>query len=103
MGVLDWIRKSFISEDTIPADFRRLSADAPSSLASSLKRLEPGERGWISFSEAARLFSTADPAYAFGEMDDEGKQKLSEFAASHGSEIQFMPVEARVYFKRSSP
>jgi hypothetical protein len=60
------------------------------------------ERGWISLSEAAHLFSTMVPEYAFGEMDEEGKRRIAEFAAACRCEVQFMPAEGRVYFRRRS-
>jgi hypothetical protein len=42
--------------------------------------------------------------YAFGELDDEGKRNLSEFAAliEHRSSFEFMPVEKRLYFTRKA-
>jgi hypothetical protein len=42
--------------------------------------------------------------YAFGELDDEGKRNLSEFAAliEHRSSFEFMPAENRVYFTRKA-
>jgi hypothetical protein len=51
--------------------------------------------------EAKRLFSPANDAYAFGELDEIGKSNLAAFAAEHG-ELQFelMPVEGRLYFMR---
>ena len=52
--------------------------------------------------DAARLFSTADPDYAFGEMDDEGKHRLVEFAARSRSDPQFIPTQGRVYFTRKA-
>jgi len=73
-----------------------------SALASSLQRLPAGERGWITLAEAARLFSAAEPAYAFGEMDDAGKLRLEQFSAEHRCSPQFMPVEGRVYFTRNA-
>jgi len=46
------------------------------------------------------LFSTKDDQYAFGEMDREGKRNIEAFAAQHLCVVNFMPVEARVYFVR---
>jgi hypothetical protein len=95
-----WLRKILGNAKAIPADIRRLPATSERALSSSLKNLPQGERGWIALSEAARLFSTEEPAYAFGEMDDDGKRRLRVFAAACRSEVQFMPTERRVYFKR---
>jgi hypothetical protein len=52
-------------------------------------------------SEATRLFSNQQSEYAFGEMDEEGKLRISEFASEYGCDYQFMPTEGRVYFVKS--
>jgi hypothetical protein len=59
--------------------------------------------GWITSTEAKSLFSPAEDQYAFGEMDEVGKQNIASFAARVGGGclFQFMPVEGRVYFLRS--
>jgi hypothetical protein len=72
-------------------------------LAASLKSLPVGERGWITFREAWRLFSPVlNEAEGFGELDDAGRKRLEDFAAQppHRSDFNFMPVEARLYFTR---
>ena len=102
MGLGDVLKNFFGTTDAAPPDELRLSATSESALASSLQRLLAGERGWITFAEAARLFSAAEPAYAFGEMDDAGKLRLEQFSAEHRSSPQFMPVEGRVYFMRNA-
>jgi hypothetical protein len=96
-----WIRKIFGSA-VIPTDAPRLPATSERALSSSLKSLRSEERGWIALSEATRLFSNEAPDYAFGEMDDEGKRRLGEFASKCRCEVQFMPTEGRVYFRRRS-
>lgn len=78
-----------------------LSSSSQSDLSSSLQRLSPGERGWIGLQEAAHLFSGKHPEYAFGEMDEEGSHRLAEFAAKAKCNIQFMPMEGRMYFIRN--
>jgi hypothetical protein len=78
-----WLRKLFGSADAIPADVPRLPATSERALSSSLKNLQSEERGSIALSETAHLFSNEAPDYAFGEMDDEGKFRLGEFAADH--------------------
>jgi hypothetical protein len=87
-----------------PADARKLDGSSAHALAQSLKLLPAEERGWITFAEARSLFSTMDGQYAFGQMDDDGKDKLASFAAGrhHRSRVQFMPVEGRVYFIRDA-
>src|SRR5262245_45334197 len=102
MGLGDILKKFFSAANATPPDAPRLSATSESALASSLQHLLAGKRGWITFAEAARLFSAAEPGYAFGEMDDAGKLRLEQFAAQHRCSPQFMPVEGRVYFTRNA-
>jgi len=64
----------------------------------ALETLLPNERGWITFAEASGLFSTERTEYAFGELDQSGREKIE---AQHQSIINLMPVEGRVYFVRS--
>ena len=102
MGFGDVLKKFFGAAAATPPDAPRLSATNESALASSLQHLLEGERGWITFPEAARLFSAAELAYAFGEMDDPGKLRLEQFSAGQRCSPQFMPVEGRVYFTRNA-
>jgi len=102
MGFGDVLKTFFGTASATAPDAPRLSGTSESALASSLQHLLPGERGWITPVEAARLFSTAEPAYAFGEMDDAGKLRLEQFSAKNGCSPQFMPVEGRVYFARNA-
>jgi hypothetical protein len=83
----------------MPADLPRLSAATEGTLSSSLRGLPRGERGWITLIDAARLFSNEEREYAFGEMDDEGKRRIGEFASECRCEVQFIPSEGRVYFR----
>ena len=76
MGVGDLLRKMFSPANAVPPDAPRLSGASESALGSSLQSLPAGERGWITLAEAARLFSSERPDYAFGEMDDAGKVRL---------------------------
>ncbi len=77
----------------------KLDASSKSSLGASIRALAPGRRGWISMSEAARLFSAKDAAYAFGELDEDGNRNLASFAATTPRHrFDFMPVEGRLYF-----
>jgi hypothetical protein len=97
-----WLRKIIGSADAIPADVPRLPATSERTLSSSLKNLPSEGRGWIGLSEAAQLFSNEALDYAFGEMDDDGKRRLGEFASECKCEVQFMPTEGRVYFRRGA-
>jgi hypothetical protein len=76
----------------------KLDASTEDRLSQSLDRLPAGDKGWIDFAEAHRLFSAVDPEYAFGETDQDGSRKLATFATKHQSDINFMPGEGRIYF-----
>jgi hypothetical protein len=102
MGVGDLLRKIFSPANAVPPDAPRLSGASESALGSSLQSLPAGERGWITLAEAARLFSSDDPQYAFGEMDDAGKLRLGQFSTQHRCSPHFMPTEGRVYFTRDT-
>jgi hypothetical protein len=52
--------------------------------------------------EAARLFSTEEPQYAFGEFDEAGKNRLAQFAGQYRCTPNFMPTEGRLYFVRNA-
>ena len=83
-----------------PSSSRRLDADSETALASSIDNLHLEESGWIMMKEAKRLFSEMDDQYAFGEMDDKGRQKIESFSTHHSIDYEFMPTEDRVYFTR---
>ena len=98
MSFATWIRGIFGGAAVSAADSRKLSATNEADLALSVRNLPLGERGWIPLPEAAHLFSNEETLYAFGEMDDEGKRRLGDFAAQCNSEIHFAPTEARYIF-----
>jgi len=102
MGVGDLLRRIFSPANAAPPDAPRLSGTSESALGSSLQGLPAGERGWITFADAARLFSSEQPQYAFGEMDDAAKLRLGQFCTQHRCSPQFMPTEGRVYFTRNT-
>jgi hypothetical protein len=104
VGILARLKSLFASGSTEPPPPRRLSASSEAVLAASIKGLPPEERGWITFEEARRLFSSMDDQYAFGEMDKHGKLDLGFFAAQadHRAELDFRPTEGRVYFTRKA-
>jgi len=97
MGITSLIGKLF-GADAAPPDATKLDGTSEAALARALSALPAGERGWITFAEAARLFSAERAEYSFGELDQDGKQKIEGFAAEHHAAISFMPVEGRVYF-----
>jgi len=93
MGLIRWL---FGAGAAAPSDATKLDGTTEAALARSLSALP---RGWITFAEAARLFSAEPAEYAFGELDQDGRKAIESFAAQHRSAISFMPVEGRVYFK----
>ena len=101
MGITSLIGKLFGADATAPSDAMKLDGTTEVALARSLSSLPPDERGWITFAEARILFSTKGAQYAFGETDQDGRKNIESFAAQHRSTINFMPVEARVYFVQS--
>jgi hypothetical protein len=102
MGLGDLLGRIFGSTSATPPDAPKLSGTSESALGSSVQRLPAGERGWITLAEAARRFSSERSDYAFGEMDDAGKERLAQFSTQHRCSPQFMPSEGRVYFTRNA-
>ena len=98
MGAMSFIGWLFGADAAAPQDATKLDGTTEATLARSLSILPPDERGWITFAEASILFSTKGAQYAFGEMDQDGRETIESFAAQHRSVIKFMPVEGRVYF-----
>jgi hypothetical protein len=82
---------------------RRLDGRSEPLLAASIKMEPWDERGWVTFDEAASLFSPKGDKYAFGEMDEIGEQNLSSFAARSDCRIELMPSTGRIYFIRAAP
>jgi hypothetical protein len=100
MGFGDLFKKLLGRSAATPVDERALSGTSEDTLASSLEKLPDGERGWIPLAQAALLFSTEDRLYAFGELDDAGKNRLAMFAAGHRCTPDFRPTEGRMYFRK---
>jgi hypothetical protein len=78
----------------------KLNAASKVALSKALRALEPGQKGWISFDDAARLFSpSAEPP---SEWDQDSIRGLSEFAAEieHRSTPERNEGDERVYFTR---
>jgi hypothetical protein len=102
LDIVARIKAFFGARAPLPPDARRLPAASENQLSASLQALPIGEKGWVTLRDAWHLFSQMDEQEAFGEMDDAGKKRLSDFAAysTHRSKIDFMPTEGRVYFTR---
>jgi hypothetical protein len=66
----------------------------------TLKALEPGQKGWISFDDSARLFSPKGEHPS--EWDSEGRKAIGEFAAQieHRSTPERNAAQQRIYFTR---
>ena len=103
MSFWEKLKSAFKARGPVPPDTRRLNGSSEGVLSASIRLLPAGERGWITMREAAALFSRMDDQYAFGEMDDAGKTNLGAFAAerAHRCDIEFAPIEGRVYFVRT--
>ena len=78
----------------------RLNAASEIALSNALRALEPGQRGWISFDDAARLFSSSGEHPS--EWEEAGLRALREFAAQieHRSTPERNAGQQRVYFTR---
>jgi len=103
MTLFDKLKGLFGPGSPGPPDAFRLDGASVAALAASLKSMPAGERGWITLREAWHLFSRVqNEAEAFGELDDAGRKRLDDFAAEapHRSDMNFMPVEGRLYFTR---
>jgi hypothetical protein len=100
MGIGSLIRWLLSADATAPLDATKLDAATEAALARSLSALPPDEQGWITFAEARSLFSAERAEYAFGELDQSGREKIEAFAAQHRAVISFMPLEGRVCFAR---
>lgn len=101
MGLGDAIKKIFgTSTDATPADERQLADGSEDALGASLQKLPSGGHGWILMTQAA-LFPHEKGQYASGELDDDGKTRLVQFAAQYRSTLDFRPVKGRIYFKKS--
>jgi hypothetical protein len=81
-------------------EIKRLNATSETTLSNALKALAPGQRGWISFNDAARLFSPTGEHPS--EWNPAGAAALVEFAAriEHRSAPERNEGQQRVYFTR---
>jgi hypothetical protein len=100
MDIVARLKSLFDSGPVELPSVRKLSAGTEDALAASIDGLLPEERAWITFEEGRALFSAMDDQYAFGELDEPGKLNLGVFAADHLVELDFRPIEGRIYFTR---
>jgi hypothetical protein len=99
-----WWNSLFPGSSAVVPSPRRLDGRSKTLLAASIKMLPYDEPAWITSKEAKFLFSPMGEQYAFGEIDEVGKQNLASFASGMGDGclFEFMPVEDRVYFIRKA-
>jgi hypothetical protein len=83
-----------------PADAPQLPAGSQAALRTALAGVRPGERAWVALPDAAKLFSHHHDQYAFGDMDEAGREALAQFAAQAGVAADFEPAQGRLYFAR---
>ena len=79
---------------------KSLDATSETALSNALRALEPGQKGWISFDDYARLFSPTGEHPS--ERDEAGLRALGEFAAQlqHRSTPERDTVQQRILFTR---
>lgn len=101
MGLLDDIKGLFGSRRLEAFDTdRHLDAANEESLARGVSTLVTGARAWIALADAARIFSPSqDIRYAFGELDEDGRHRLKQFADNYHLQVDVMP-DGRVYFTK---
>src|SRR5690348_1681136 len=81
IGMINLVGKLFGANASAPPDVTKLDATMEAALARSLSALPAGEKGWITLTEAQSLFSAERAEYAFGELDQPGRDKIEAFAA----------------------
>jgi hypothetical protein len=99
----NWLRKMIGTSptETEAATDIHLKASTEAALSRALRKLSPGQEGWITFSEAGHLFS-ADDNNPLSETDIEGQLALGRFAADwrHRSAPRRDSDKRRIYFTR---
>jgi hypothetical protein len=96
----EWLRSLFGRPSREPELEIRLDASSEEVLSTSLRRLSPGQIGWITIDEARRLFSSADNATALGMFDPSGTLALANFAAAAQHRSRAHRTDGRVQFRR---
>jgi hypothetical protein len=81
------------------SDTRKLDGSNLGTLGAQLRALSPGQRGWISFAEYARLFSADGEGPS--EWDAVGLRAAGEFAAQYRCAPKTELGEQRVYFTKN--
>jgi hypothetical protein len=81
----------------------RLDARSKTMFAHSLAALSSSERGWISFTDYAVMFSLEDIVTGPSEWDVSAQRAAAEFAAAYHCSMLVTDAERRVYFTRAAP
>jgi hypothetical protein len=81
MKISDILKLIFAGTRAEPSPPAKLDSTTEAALAQSVGRLSLGEPGWITMQEGRRLFSPMDDLYAFGEMDEVGRNNLTRSAS----------------------
>ena len=100
MSLRTWVRSLFGSEVQASQQVAiKLDVQTEATLLASLSKLTPGQRGWINFAEANRLFElgSEDPNM----WTTEGMTAISEFAVRNGCTTDTRASEKRIYFTRT--
>jgi hypothetical protein len=97
----EWLRSLFGRPSREAEPEPRLDASSEEALSISLRRLSPGQTGWITIDEARRLFSPdSDNATALGMFDPNGTLALANFAAAAQHRSRAHRIDGRVHFRR---
>jgi hypothetical protein len=86
--------------DTRSLAKEQLDASSPTELSNSLKSLKAGERGWISYEEAAHWFSDLDSDRWDPGRDEAGMRGIDAFAADRQATVTSEKAQRRIYFTR---
>jgi hypothetical protein len=102
MPIFDTLKSLFAGAAAEPPAPHKLDGASEAALSQSLAGLSSTGPGWITMQEARRLFSPMDDQYAFGEIDEQGRDNLARFGRQHGVRYDIMPTEGRIYFSRGA-
>jgi hypothetical protein len=100
MGAFDWLQSwlggfAKTQADTVP----HLAARTEAALGAELDRLTPEDRGYITRTEATRLFSTSNKP--LDEFNPRGLLALGRFAAEHRCSPERAPT-GQIYFTKNA-
>jgi hypothetical protein len=91
MKISDILKLIFAGTRAEPSPPAKLDSTTEAALAQSVGRLSLGEPGWITMQEGRRLFSPMADLYAFGEMDEVGRNNLTRFGTQNDVRQRMRP------------